>query len=204
MMPPEPPASGPAAPYDTPAEISEDRRTSRWIAVGAIAVVVFLLAGVGAYAIAHGVRKEDTKYCGYDCVPGLKITTVVAALQGQGHDCSDNRKIWSCVLRDGRLRFDVDLFRSTSGLELNEYIRKAEVRITNPEHVTLAGADLSYMSWFAILPHRDDPETVKKIKDWLTQGIGADEDVAYILDWEYRLRRDAKTGSAELKLWRRW
>ncbi|MEV0597170.1 hypothetical protein [Nonomuraea cavernae] len=158
-----------------------------------ISLVVFLLAGVGAYVIAGSVRGQDTRYCGHDCVPGLKITTVVEALKRQGYTCADGRILWSCGLKVGEVRFTADLFRANSVAKFYEYIDKVELRILNPGGDTLAGADLDYMSWFATLPHRDDPSTVKKVNDWLTEQLGVDGDVTYILDWEYVLQRDAKT-----------
>ncbi len=168
----------------------------------AIAAVVFLLAGVGAYAVAQNVRKQDTKYCGHDCVPGLKIGTVVEALRGQGHTCADKRQFWSCALRIGKVRFEADLFRAVNVTDFYEYISKVEARIVNPDSTT-AAAGLDYFSWFAALPHRDDPSTVKKVGGWLAEQIAGDGDIAFVLDWEYTLERNANTRSIELTMKRR-
>ncbi|WP_182903216.1 hypothetical protein [Microbispora sp. H10830] len=183
-------------------ELTRSGRGSRRITVVAIAAVVFLLAGVGAYAVASDVREQDTKYCGHDCVPGLEIGTVVEALQGRGHTCADKRQFWSCELRIGKVRFEADLFRAVNVADFYEYISKVEARIINPDSTT-AAAGLDYMSWFAMLPHRDDPSTVKKVDGWLAEQIAGDGDVAFILDWEYALERKANTRSIELTMKRR-
>ncbi|MEU6415499.1 hypothetical protein [Microbispora sp. NPDC046933] len=184
-------------------ESTQSGRRSRRIAVGTIGLVVFLLAGLGAYAVAYNDRKQDTKYCGHDCVPGLKITTVVEALKGQGHTCADERRSWSCELKVGKVRFEADLFRAGNVVDFYDYISKVEARIINPDSTT-AAAGLDYMSWFAALPHRDDPPTVKKVGGWLAEQVGAGEDVTYVLGWEYRLRRNEKTRSIELTMKRRY
>lgn len=183
-------------------ELTRSGRGSRRITVVAIAAVVFLLAGVGAYAVAQNVRKQDTKYCGHDCVPGLKIGTVVEALRGQGHTCADKRQFWSCALRIGKVRFEADLFRAVNVTDFYEYISKVEARIVNPDSTT-AAAGLDYFSWFAALPHRDDPSTVKKVGGWLAEQIAGDGDIAFVLDWEYALERNANTRSIELTMKRR-
>lgn len=186
-------------------ELTRSGRRSRRITVGVIGLVVFLLAGagVGAYAVAYNVRKQDTKYCGHDCVPGLKIGTVVEALQGQGHTCADKRQFWSCELRIGKVRFEADLFRAVTVVDFYDYISSVEARIINPDSTT-AAAGLDYMSWFATLPHRDDPPTVKKVGGWLAEQIAGDGDMAFILDWEYALERNANTRSIELTMQRRY
>ncbi|WP_169949526.1 hypothetical protein [Microbispora sp. H11081] len=178
------------------------RRPRRRIAVGVIGLVAFLLAGLGAYAVARHDRLQDTKYCGHDCVPGIGIGTVVEALQGRGHTCVDNRQFWSCRLSIGRVRFEADLFRSVSGADFSEYISKVEARIVNPDSTT-AAAGLDYTSWFAALPHRDDPSTAEKVRGWLTEQITGDGDVTFIMDWEYTLEREANTRSVELTMSRR-
>ncbi|MEV4325001.1 hypothetical protein ACIG5D_06605 [Microbispora rosea] len=184
-------------------ELTQSGRGSRRVVVGVIGLVLFLLASVGAYAVASGYREQDTKYCGHDCIPGLKIGTVVEALQGQGHACADKRQFWSCQLRVGKVRFEADLFRVPDVADFYEYIGKVEARIVNPDSTT-AAAGLDYMSWFATLPHRDDPSTVKKLGGWLAEQITGDGDVTFVLDWEYALERKANTRSVELTMKRRY
>ncbi|MFG1861606.1 hypothetical protein [Microbispora bryophytorum] len=183
-------------------ELTRSGRGSRRIVVVAVGLVVFLIAGAGAYAVARIDREQDTKYCGHDCVPGLSIGTVVEALQGQGHTCADKRLFWSCELRIGRVRFEADLFRAGNVTDFYEYISKVEARIINPDSTT-AAAGLDYMSWFAMLPHRDDPSTVKKVGGWLAEQIAGDGDITYVLDWEYTVERNANTRSIELTMKRR-
>ncbi|MEU6428938.1 hypothetical protein ABZ860_23840 [Microbispora sp. NPDC046973] len=184
-------------------ELTQSGRGSRRIVAGAIGLVAFLLAGLGAYAVASTDRRQDTKYCGHDCVPGLRIGTVVEALRDQGHTCADKRQFWSCELRIGKVRFEADLFRARNVADFYEYISKVEARIVNPDSTT-AAAGLDYMSWFAMLPHRDDPSTVGKVDGWLAEQIAGDGDVTFILDWEYTLEREANTRSIELTMKRRY
>ncbi|WP_169980420.1 hypothetical protein [Microbispora sp. H10836] len=184
-------------------ELTRSGRRSRRIVVGAIGLVVFLLAGLGSYAFARADREQDTKYCGHDCIPGVRIGTVVEALQDQGHTCADRRRFWSCELRVGKVRFEADLFRVDNLVNFYEYISKVEARIVNPDSTT-AAAGLDYMSWFATLPHRDDPSTVKKVNGWLAEQIAGDGDTTFILDWEYTLEREANTRSIELTVKRRY
>ncbi|SEM69734.1 hypothetical protein SAMN05660976_05828 [Nonomuraea pusilla] len=178
------------------------RRGSRLIVVGAIGLVLFLLAGVGGYVVMSDARREDLSYCGHDCVPGLKITTVVEALKGRGHSCADERLFWSCDLRVGDVRFEAVLYRPAAALNVYDYISKVKLKIRNPDGNTSVGADVGYMSWFATMPHRDDPTTVKKVNDWLAEGVRAEKDVTYVLGWEYVLQRNAQ--SIDLTMKRRY
>ncbi|MEV4457509.1 hypothetical protein [Microbispora sp. NPDC049633] len=183
-------------------ELTRSGRGSRPIVVGAIGLVLFLIAGLGSYAVARADRAQDTKYCGHDCIPGIRIGTVVEALQGQGHTCADKRQFWSCELKVGKVRFEADLFRVPNVADFYEYIGKVEARIVNPDSTT-AAAGLDYMSWFAALPHRDDPSTVKKVHGWLAEQITGDGDITFVLGWEYALEREANTRSVELTMKRR-
>ncbi len=183
-------------------ELTQSGRGSRRVVIGVIGLVLFLLAGAGGFAVASGYRAQDTKYCGHECVPGLKIGTVVEALQGRGHTCADNRQLWSCELKIGKVRFEADLFRVAKVTDFYEYIGKIEARIVDPG-TTTAAAGLDYMSWFATLPHRDDPSTAKKVGGWLAEQLAGDGDVTYVLDWEYTLERKPGTRSVELTMKRR-
>ncbi|WP_433498302.1 hypothetical protein ACQP1K_25955 [Sphaerimonospora sp. CA-214678] len=152
-----------------------------------VGLVVFLAAGGGAYALARDYRGDQmTQDCGrsHGCIPGLKVDTLVGALQDRGHMCEDKSSSWHCDMVIGRVYFD--LWLQTSG----DYVYSISVRLQRMDDKALAGTGLSYLSWFGALPFRDDPVLTKEIEGWIAQQIENNKDTkATIGDYEYVLQR---------------
>ncbi|WP_204018123.1 hypothetical protein [Sphaerimonospora thailandensis] len=152
-----------------------------------IALVVFLAAGGGAYALTRDYRSNQmTQDCGnsYGCIPGLKVTTLVEALKDRGHTCEEKSSSWHCDMVIGHVYFD--LWLQTSG----GYIYSVSVRLHRMDDKALTGTGLSYLSWFAALPFRDDPVLTKEIEGWIAQQLENNKDTkATIGDYEYVLQR---------------
>lgn len=159
-------------------------------------LVAFVLAGTGAFVLARNHRvTQVTESCGgHTCIPGLKAMTVVEAMRGQGYACTTDSDDWHCELDIGATYFDV-WFRVYGDL-----IHKMSMRVRRADETTMAGTGLAYLSWFAIMPYRDDPATSKDIRDWLTQQIAKRKDTkAKILDYEYVLQ-NPESNATELTI----
>ncbi|WP_043632962.1 hypothetical protein [Nonomuraea candida] len=158
---------------------------SRWILILAAGLAAFLAAGAGAYLYARDVRAgQVTQSCGArDCIPGVEAAALVEALKGRGHACENPSKgAWSCQMVVGSIAFQSWVHVSDGG------VHRLTGKVFHADGGPLTEAGRAYLSWFAVLPYRDDPAAAAQIRDWLTQMIEADKDTkATILDYTYVL-----------------
>ena len=198
--PPVPPADQPpGGPVVSPG--GNRRRWSRVLLVAAaVAVVGFLVAGAGAYvAMSRQEKAQGTVDCGpYECIPVLKASSVVAAIEAQGHECVANDNGSACELRIGLLGFE-------ARLEVAEdHLHGVYITASQPEGDQESGAIVPYLSWFASLPYGDDAATTSDITGWLAEQVeGRKATKATIGDYLYEV--DASKGTyVELQFRGNW
>ncbi|REF37849.1 hypothetical protein DFJ64_3310 [Thermasporomyces composti] len=190
MTPPGPPgAQPPASPGSfalTSSGSPDDGRSggvSRAVLIG-LGVVLFLVAGVGAFVAARSYRLVQlSQPCGsYRCIPQLEIDAVTEALREQGHTCKQEHIHIDCDLRIGMVHFETTLSVADNRIHtISSSIFRAD-----SDPITKTG--LAYLGWFATLPYRDDPATSAEIQKWLAESVEANKDTkATIGDYEYVL-----------------
>ncbi|MEO3888381.1 hypothetical protein [Nonomuraea sp. B5E05] len=163
---------------------------SRWILILAAGLAAFLAAGAGAYLYARDLRAgQVTQSCGSrDCIPGLEASALRDALRSRGHTCEDkSRGSWMCEMVVGSVHFEAWVESSDGG------VHRLSPRVFHADDDPLTKAGLAYLTWFAVLPYRDDPAATAEIRNWLTSQTEAGKDTqATILDYTYVLRTSEK------------
>ncbi|MEV4569842.1 hypothetical protein AB0K12_39295 [Nonomuraea sp. NPDC049419] len=158
---------------------------SRWLVILAAGLAAFLAAGTGSYLYAHDLRAgQVTQSCGARaCIPGLKASALLDALKGRGHECEDaSGGAWLCEMVVGSIGLQARVNVSDGG------VHRLTGTVFHADGDPLTEAGLAYLTWFAVLPYRDDPAATAQIRDWLTKMIEVDKDTqATILDYTYVL-----------------
>ncbi|WP_166427673.1 hypothetical protein [Nonomuraea mesophila] len=163
---------------------------SRWVLILAAGLAAFLAAGAGAYLYARDLRAgQVTQSCGSrDCIPGVEASELLDGLRGRGHTCENaSGGSWMCEMVVGSIHFEAGVEVSDGGV----YRLSPEVFHADDDPLTEAG--LAYLTWFAVLPYRDDPAAKAEIGNWLNAQVEAGKDTqATILDYTYVLRTSKK------------
>lgn len=180
---PDPSAPSPLGSAAAPPGGSDAGGVSR-AALIALSVVLFLVAGTGAFFVARSYRLvQASQPCGgYRCIPQLEIDAVTEALRKQGHTCQQQHIHYDCDLRIGTVHFETTLTVADNHI----HTISSSIYRAGSDPVTKTG--LAYLGWFATLPYRDDPVTSAEIQKWLAQSVEANKETkATIGDYQYVL-----------------
>jgi hypothetical protein len=179
------PSAGP--PPVGPPPGGKQRRWSRVLVIAAaVGLVGLLAAGIGTYvAVSSYQSGKRIVSCGaYECIPGLKASSVIEALKAQGHECKAEEYSTTCELSIGPIRFEARM-EVSKGL-----IPSATVSVDTIGDQASSSA-MPYLLWFAVLPYADDSATMADIRNWLTQQVeGHKTTKATIGDFEYEVKAD--------------
>lgn len=179
------PLSGAPLPDGPPRARSGPSVRRTLITALAVALVAFLAAGIGCFALVSSSRNAPGPIAcdGDGCIPRLGVGSVVDALKSQGHDCDIDSGDWVCDLGVGDVHYELEISVTTGN-----QIYEVSASVTKPEDAPLSVRSVNYLVWAASLPFGDDKPTMSEIRTWVTGRIKDNKDSkAKISGYQYEL-----------------
>jgi len=158
-------------------------RRLRFVAL-MVALVMLVAGGAGGYLLTRSERKTSYRAsCGnLYCIPSLKASSVVDALQGRGFTCASKPSGSECELRIGNTTY-----RSRVSNK-NGLIYSYDNSVNSHSAGEASASTKAFLVWLAALPFSDDPVLIEEINGWLLPRLGGGADVkATIGGYNYSL-----------------
>jgi hypothetical protein len=159
-------------------------------------VAAFILAAVAAFVPVR--RGQDTigpGDCGsmHDvCIPTLRATQVIEALEAEGYRCVEERSdSHRCLLVIADTNYEVSL--STMGGQ----ILSMYATVQAPKGRQSSNTSMSFVSWLATLPYAHDKAFSEQIKAWVSKEFATNNTKATANVGGYRYELERFSGGGE-------
>lgn len=148
------------------------------------AVVGFVgIGAVGYLSVGNQQAAKGTVRCGNNrCIPSLPAQSVVDALRGKGHDCTQDLGAWNCKLKVGETEYTALVHPQ------GELISELSATVRSPDGRPVTPSKMAFLLWVATLPYGHDSVLTADIEAWITQRVQGGENAAAIIGgYSYQL-----------------